>query len=294
MTAACRYGSRVARPTPTAVRRQLGSELRRLRGRRRGADVAAGLGWSESKLSRIETARTGISATDLERLLAAYDVAEDERTRLLGLAQQAPARGWWHSYRAVVPDPLERYVGYESECAAMFEWEPQIVPGLLQTDEYARAVIEIARNLAGPDVVEHLVALRMARQAVLTRHPEPRLWAILDEGVLRRQVGGREVMRRQVQRLYDASHRPGITLQILPFAAGIHLAVTGAFTIFEFGPDGQPPVIHSEGITGGTFRDRPSEVQLCREVFTDAGRRALDADETRKLLASIGAELQDS
>ena len=252
------------------------------------------LGWSESKLSRIETARTGISAGDLERLLTAYDVAEPERLRLRELSQQSQARTWWHPYRAGVPDPLERYVGYEAESTAMFEWEPQIVPGLLQTDEYARAVVEVARNLESPDVVEQLVALRMARQTVLTRHPEPQLWAILDEGALRRQVGGRQVMRRQVQRLYDASQRPRITLQILPFSAGIHLAVTGAFTIFEFGPGGQSPVIHSEGITGGTFRDRPAEVRQYREVFDDVSRRALDPHATREFLAGLGSELQDS
>lgn len=252
------------------------------------------LGWSESKLSRIETARTGISEPDLDRLLTAYGVVGDERARLWELSVQSQARTWWHPYRAGVPDPLERYVGYESESTEMFEWEPQIVPGLLQTDEYARAVVEAARNLEGPDVVEQLVALRMARQTVLTRHPQPQLWAILDEGALRRQVGGRQVMRRQVQRLYDASQRPGITLQVLSFSAGIHLAVTGAFTIFEFGPGGQPPVIHSEGITGGTFRDRPAELQQYREVFDDVRHRALDPQATREFLAVIGAELQGS
>lgn len=284
----------MARPTSTAVRRQLGSELRRLRGRRRGAEVAALLGWSESKLSRIETARTGVSASDLERLLATYAVDEPERSRLRELSVQTQTRTWWDPYRAGVPDPLDRYVAYESEATVMLEWEPQIVPGLLQTDEYARAVVEVARNLAGPDVVEQLVALRMARQTVLTRHPEPRLWAILDEGALRREVGGRQVMRRQVQRLYDASQRPGITLQVLPFSVGIHLAVSGAFTIFEFGAGEQSPVVHGEGITGGTFHDRSPEVQQFREAFDDVRCRALDAQATRELLARIGAELQGS
>lgn len=252
------------------------------------------LGWSESKLSRIETARTGISATDLERLLTTYGVDEAEAARLRELSRQTQARTWWHPYRSGVPDPLDRYVAYESEATAMLEWEPQIVPGLLQTDEYARAVVEVARNLESPDVVEQLVALRMARQTVLTHHPRPQLAIILDEGALRREVGGRQVMRRQVQRLYDASQRPGITLQVLPFSVGIHLAVTGAFTIFEFGADGQSPVVHGEGATGGIFHDRPGEVQVFREAFEDVRCRALDIRGSRQFLATIGAELQDS
>jgi transcriptional regulator with XRE-family HTH domain len=290
-----RYGDHVAgRSASTAVRRQLGGELRRLRAKRRAADVAAQLGWSESKLSRIETARTAIGAADLDRLLSVYGVPSDARLRLRDLATQTQQRAWWHPYRAAVADPYERYVAYESDAVAMYEWEPQIVPGLLQTDEYARAVVEADRNPGDQEIVEQRVALRMARHSVLTRRPEPLLWAIIDEGVLLRQVGGRDVMRRQVQRLYDASHRPAITLQVLPFAAGIHLAVTGAFTIFEFAAEGSPPVVHSDGVTGGTFRDKPAEVQAYRAVLDDVRRKALDVDATRALLAEVGARLQAS
>lgn len=283
-----------ARPTSTVVRRQVAAELRRLRGDRRAADVAGALGWSESKLSRIETGRTGITHADLDLLLGHYGVTGDLPDRLRELVASAQQRSWWHPYRAAVPDPYQQYVAYEAQAVTMLEWEPQIVPGLLQTDEYARAVVEADRDLTDADIVEQRVALRMARQSVLTRHPEPLLWAILDEGVLRRVVGDRDVMRRQVQKLYDASHRPGVTLQVLPFAAGIHLAVTGAFTIFEFGAGGQPPVVHSDGVTGGLFRDKAEQVRAYRRVFADVRDKALDVAATRVLLARFGAELQAS
>jgi hypothetical protein len=283
----------VALSTPTALRRQLGTELRRLRDRRRGADVVVPLGWSESKLSRIETARTGITADDLELLLSAYEVAEPERVRLRELARQTRQRAWWHPYRAAVPDPYEEYVALEAEAETMDEWEAQVVPGLLQSDEYAREVVEAGTDLSGDDVVQQRVALRMARQSVLSRHPPPRLSIVLDEAVLRRQIGGPAVLRRQVQRLFDASHRGGVDLQVLPFGAGVHGALAGSFTIFGFGAHGRPPVVHSEGITGGTWRSKPAEVQVYREAFADLRRRALDAAGSRQLLAQIGAELDE-
>ena len=283
----------MATPTPTAVRRQLGSELRRLRGGRRGADVAVALGWSESKLSRIETARTGISPADLDRLLAEYDVADDGRQRLRELARVTRQRAWWHPYRTSVPDPYEEYVALETEAVTMDEWEAQVVPGLLQSDEYAREVIEAGAAPADAEFAHQRVALRMARQTVLTRHPAPRLNIVLDEAVLRREVGGRAVLRRQLQRLFDASHRHGVELRVLPFAAGVHGALAGSFTIFGFGAEGRPPVVHSEGMTGGLFRSKPAEVQIYRDAFADLRRRALDPAETRGLLARIGAELDE-
>ncbi len=288
-----RYGWPVATPSPTVIRRQLGGELRRLRGARRGAGVAAALGWSESKLSRIETARTGVSAADLDLLLAHYGVAEAERERLRELARQTRQRTWWHPYRAAVPDSYEEYVALEAEAATMDEWEAQVVPGLLQSDEYAREVVEAGTDLSGPDVVQQRVALRMARQSVLTRRPPPRLSIVVDEAVLRREVGGRAVLRRQVQRLYDASHRGAVELQVLPFSAGVHGALAGSFTIFGFGAGGRPAVVHSEGITGGLFRSRPAEVLLYRDAFADLRRRALDPQASRRLLAQVGAELDE-
>ena len=271
-----------------AARRELGDELRRLRGRRRGAEVAGRLGWSESKLSRIETARTGITETDLERLLRLYACSPEERARLRELARRGRARVWWAPYRSAVAEPYDEYVAFEAEAVLICEWEAQVVPGLLQTDEYAHAVIEVGADVDGPETTLRRTALRMARQSVLTRDPPPRLRVILDESALHREVGGRDVLRRQVQRLYDASQRPGVELQVLPFAAGAHAALGEAFVIFDFGDSQRAPVVHCEDLVGGQLRTKSSEVRVYQRAFHDLRRRALPVAETRDLIARTG------
>ncbi len=273
----------VARPTSTA-RRELGDALRRLRGDRRGAAVARALGWSESKLSRIETARTGISDTDLDRLLAAYGARPEVRTRLRNLARRGRARVWWTPYRSSVPDPYDEYLALEAEALAMREWETQIVPGLLQTDEYARAVIEVGADIGDAETIRRRLALRMARQTVLVRDPPPRLSVVLDEAVLHREVGGPEVLQRQLHRLYEASTLPGIEIRVLPFSAGAHAALSESFMILDFAAGARGPVVHSEGLTGGLFHLKGDAVQIYRGAFEDLRRRALPVQESRDLI----------
>ena len=270
----------MARPTSTA-RRELGSELRRLRGDRRGADVAAALGWSESKLSRIETAHTGISETDLDRLLASYGVRVEDRERLRDLSSRGRARVWWTQYRSSVPDPYDEYVSLEAEAVLISEWEAQVVPGLLQTDEYARAVIEAGAGVRDAELVERRLGLRMARQTVLTRDPSPTFTMVLDEAVLHREVGGPGVLRRQLSRLGTDSRRPGLDLRILPFSAGAHAGQTESFMVLEFAPGTRSPVVHSESLTGGLFQVTPDEVEVYREALTDLRERALSAEDSR-------------
>jgi transcriptional regulator with XRE-family HTH domain len=272
-----------------AARRELGDELRRLRAERRAVDVAGALGWSESKLSRIETARTGISDADLERLLQTLSASQEEQARLRDLAQRGRDRVWWAPYRSSVNDPYDEFVAFEAEAVLVCEWEAQLVPGLLQTDEYAHAVIAAGADVRDQETLQRRTALRMARQSVLTREPPLRLCVVLDEAVLRREVGGREVLRRQLQRLYDASRRPGVEIHVLPFTAGSHAALTEAFVVFEF--DDRPAVVHSEDLTGGQLRTKPSEVRVYREAFADLRERALSVEETRALIALSGERL---
>ncbi|GIF19184.1 transcriptional regulator with XRE-family HTH domain [Actinoplanes tereljensis] len=274
----------MARPTSTA-RRELGSELRRLRGDRRGAAVATALGWSESKLSRIETAHTSISEGDLDRLLTAYGVRVEDRGRLRDLARRGSDRAWWTQYRSSVPDPYDEYVALEGEAALISEWEAQVVPGLLQTDEYARAVIERGADVGDPDVIQRRLALRMARQAVLTRDPPPVLRMVLDEAVLHREVGGPDVLRRQLARLTEASRRPGIELSILPFSAGAHAGQIESFMVLDFAPGTRAPVVHIEGLTGGLFWVKPNEIEVYRDALDDLRKRALSAEESRTAIA---------
>jgi transcriptional regulator with XRE-family HTH domain len=249
------------KPSPTTLRRQLGAELRRLRADRTVADVAAELGWSESKLSRIETAHTGIRPKDLDRLLEAYAVAEDARVRIRALAGQARQRAWWEAYGDVLPNAYETYIGFEAEAVAIYNFECQVVPGLLQTAEYASAVIQADGVYEEDEVHGQRVAVRMARQAVLTRDPPPQLSVIIDEAVLRRPIGGPDVMRRQLTSLVEANERKMVTVQVLPFSSGAHRALAGAFIILEFARDGDSPLVYSEGMTGGVFRSRSDELR---------------------------------
>ncbi|AGL14681.1 DNA-binding protein [Actinoplanes sp. N902-109] len=272
-----------------AARRELGEELRRLRGERRAAAVAGALGWSESKLSRIETARTGISDADLERLLHTLAAPVGERVRLRELARRGRDRVWWAPYRSSVNVPYDEYVAFEAEAVLMCEWEAQLVPGLLQTDEYAHAVIAAGADVRDQETLQRRTALRMARQSVLSRDPALRLCIVMDEAVLRREVGGPEVLRRQLRRLYDASLRPGVELHVVPFSAGSHAALTEAFVIFEF--DDRPAVVHSEDLIGGQLRTKPSDVRVYREAFADLRRRALPVAETQALIALSGERL---
>ncbi|GID26673.1 helix-turn-helix domain-containing protein [Paractinoplanes brasiliensis] len=274
----------MARATSTA-RRELGNELRRLRGERRAADVATALGWSESKLSRIETAHTGISEPDLDRLLTAYGVRVEDRQRLRDLARRARARAWWTPYRSSVPDPYDEYVALEAEAVLISEWETQVVPGLLQTDEYARAVIEVGADVGAAETIQRRLALRMARQAVLTREPPPTLRLVIDEAVLFRQVGGPEVLRRQLARLVEASERPSVELLVLPFTAGAHAGMTEPFMVLEFEVGTRAPVVHSEGLTGGHFRVKAAEVDVYRDALSDLRERCLSAEDSRTVIA---------
>ncbi|MEU4694366.1 helix-turn-helix transcriptional regulator [Actinoplanes sp. NPDC023714] len=274
----------MARPTSTA-RRELGGELRRLRGERRAVDVATALGWSESKLSRIETAHTGISEADLDRLLTLYGVAVEDRGRLRDLARRGRARAWWTPYRSSVPDPYDEYLALESEAVRISEWEAQVVPGLLQTDEYARAVIETGADIDDTAIIQRRLALRMGRQTVLTRDPPPNLRIVIDEGVLLREIGGREVQRRQLSRLYEASSRPGVELQILPFQAGAHAGLIESFLVMEFAAGTRNPVVHIEGLTGGLFRVKPEEIDIYQDAFDDLQERALSLEESRTAIA---------
>ncbi|GAA0532847.1 helix-turn-helix transcriptional regulator [Paractinoplanes ferrugineus] len=274
----------MGRPTSTA-RRELGSELRRLRGDRRGATVAVALGWSESKLSRIETAHTSISEGDLDRLLTAYGVRVEDRDRLLDLARRGRAQAWWSPYRSSVPDPYDEYVALEGEASLIGEWEAQVVPGLLQTDEYARAIIERGADVGDPGVIQRRLALRMARQAVLTRTPPPALRMVLDEAVLHREVGGRDVLLRQLARLVEDSRRPGIELLVLPFSAGAHAGQTESFMVLDFAPGTRASVVHIEGLTGGLFRVTPDELDVYRDALDDLRKRALSAEDSRTVIA---------
>lgn len=268
------------------LRRQLGAELRRIRetARRTVADVAGELGWSESKLSRIETANSGIRTSDLERLLGVYGVDGGEAERLTALAGQSRQRAWWEVYGDALPNAYETYIGLEAEATSIFTYQAQMVPGLLQTAEYASAIMQAHLVEA---VAEQRVAVRMARQAVLARTPQPELVAVLDEAVLRRPIGGTDIMRRQLLRLIEASERPLTTIQVLPFSAGAHQALDGSFVLLEFTGGSDQPLVYSEGKTGGLFHSKPEEFNSYRQSFESLRVASLDPVESVSLIEAV-------
>jgi transcriptional regulator with XRE-family HTH domain len=271
------------------LRRQLAAELRRLRERtqRTVNDVAKELGWSESKLSRVETASSGIRSPDLDRLLRLYGVEDRERSRLLALAHQARQRAWWEAYGDALPDAYETYIGFEAEASRILWYEAQLVPGLLQTDEYASAIMRAELADDRPEIISQRVTVRMGRQAVLTRDPRPELRVVIDEDVLRRPIGGPEVLRRQLRRLVEASERPTITIQVLPFSVGAHRGLAGSFVILEFAGDYDQPLVYCEGLTGGVFRNKPEEFRRYLMSFESLRAAALSPKESVDLINEV-------
>jgi hypothetical protein len=244
---------------PTVVRMILGAHLRRLR-ESKGIS-RADAGWpiraSESKISRMELGRVGFKERDVADLLTLYGVDDEpERQRLLALVHDANAPGWWHSYTDVFPDWFEQYLGLEAGAAVIRTYEIQFVPGLLQTKEYAKAVVMLQHGGAPPSQLERRVELRTARQEVLTRPDPVQFWAVVDEAALRRPVGGLDVMRRQIEVLIEMTKAPNVTLQVMPFRAGGHAAAGGNFSILRFPDPDLADMVYIEQLNSALYLDK--------------------------------------
>ncbi|WP_436759541.1 helix-turn-helix domain-containing protein [Streptosporangium sp. V21-05] len=279
------------RYSPTVRRRRLASELRRLR-EERGLtidQVAAEIDWHATKLSRFETGRRAIQPSDVRALIAVYDVRAPESDRLLTLAREARQRGWWHTYGEAVPDWFEAYVGLESEATSLRVYEAEFVPGLLQTEGYIRAVYRA--GLIGDEDIEKRIAVRLARQQLLTGPEAPHLWAVVNEAAIRRMVGGPETMREQLLRLVETSELRNVTLQVLPFSVGAHAAMDGPFHVLGFG-SGDPDVVYIEYTTGTLYLEKTPEVERYTLMFDHLRAAALPVEASRTLIAKIAAELE--
>ncbi|MFH9354149.1 helix-turn-helix domain-containing protein [Kitasatospora sp. NPDC017646] len=256
--------------SPTVLRRRLGSELGKLRASREmnAKDVAAALDWSASKLSRIESGLVPLQERDAAKLLAHYGVTSpDEVKRFLNLTRQSRQQGWWHAYGDALPDWFRAYVGFESDAARIVTYQCELVPGLLQTEAYARHVIRAMNPTESAEEVERRVALRMDRQRILDRHEPPQLWAIIGEAVIRRPVGGNQDMTEQLNHLAAmADAHPNITIQVLPFSAGAHAAMGASFSILSFN-DIPGSVAYSEATTSSIYSERPQEIARHEDAF---------------------------
>jgi hypothetical protein len=249
---------------PTALRILLGSHLRRLREAQGVSREDAG--WeiraSESKLSRMELGRVSFKERDIADLLTLYGVDDqEERERLLALARQANTPGWWHRYGDVLPNWFQSYLGLEASAALIRTYEVQFVPGLLQTEDYARAVVLLGHGHARPAEIDRRVALRMQRKHILDGSSPSQLWAVLDEAVLRRPIGPATAMRAQLAALLEATDRPNVRLQIIPFAAGGHSAAGGAFTILRFADPELPDIVYLEQLASALYLDKRDDVE---------------------------------
>lgn len=279
---------------PAVRRRKLGAELRMLR---TGAGLTSGeaarlVGWHQSKVSRIETGASGVKPADLGLLLDAYQVRDTHlRELLLMLAGSEDAggrHGWWHAYRGVLPPTYRDFISLESQASAMRTLETTVVPGLLQTPEYARAVTRAAVKDLDEDRLDTLVEVRLARQDVLRSDPPLVLSAVLDEAVLRREVGGPEVMARQLERLMEAARLPQVRLQVLPFAAGAHVGLTGPFVIFSFPSTSDLDVVVLDQLTSSLYLERKEDLMAYSEAFHTLQFHALSPEESLDYIAGIG------
>jgi transcriptional regulator with XRE-family HTH domain len=256
---------------PTVRRRRLGSELRRLREAQsiKLEEVAERLGLAPSTLSRIETGKAPTRSAYLTSMLELYGVEDPgQRQMLVEMAREGHRKGWWAVWEDVLPTGFGIYVGLEAEAASLRIYEAQVVHGLLQTQEYARAVMTTVRRRQSPEEIDRLVDLRMQRQEALYRADPLEAWIILDEAVIRRTMGPPDLMRRQLERLCEASLMPNITLQVLEFASGLHPALNGPFVIIEFPERFDPDVVYSEGVAGQAYvEEREREVRARVEAF---------------------------
>ncbi|MFJ4693860.1 helix-turn-helix domain-containing protein [Streptomyces sp. NPDC088766] len=279
---------------PAVRRRKLGAELRALRSRAglTSGEAARLVGWHQSKVSRIETGTSGTKPADVRLLLDAYDV-DDAQLRELMLALAGPAEGdgrehWWHAYRGVLPPTYRDFISLESQASAMRTLETTVVPGLLQTPAYARAVTRAAVEGLTEDRLDALVEVRLARQGVLRARPPLELDAVLDEAVLRREVGGPEVMARQLERLVEAARLPQVRLQVLPFSAGAHIGVTGPFVIFSFSSASDLDVVVLDHLTSSVHLERKEDLQAYTEAFNALRAHALSPGDSLDYLAATG------
>jgi transcriptional regulator with XRE-family HTH domain len=281
---------------PTLLRMVVGAQLRRLREARGITREQAGyeIRSSESKISRMELGRVSFRIRDVNDLLTLYGVPEDdpERERLLSLVREANAPGWWHQFGDLIPSWFQPYVGLESAASVIRTYDCQVIPGLLQTPDYARSVVKSLAPGATPAELERRVELRMARQRqVLHREPAPTLWAVVDEAALRRPVGGVSVQREQLNALIEATQQPNVKIQILPIEVGGHAGLTGSFTILRFPEQDLSDVIYVELLTSGLFLDRSHDVDTYAEVMERLCLQAREPDQTVGFIESVLKEL---
>ena len=281
------------RGSPTARRIMLGARLRRLREAAEISRAEAGFAIrsSESKISRLELGRVSFKTRDVADLLTMYGVADPKkREAFLEMVTRSNEPGWWHRYTDLVADWFQDYLGLEESASRIQEWEQQFIPGLLQTEDYARAIAGHGWSPLTSERVQSLVAVRMRRQELLSRPKPPKLWAVIDESVLHRPIGGRQVLLAQIEHLLNVTKRPHITLQVLPYQLSGY-AAEGSFTTLRFSEPELPDVVYIEHLSGALYLDKRSDTELYGRVFDRLTVDAHTPDHTRQFLMKRRAEI---
>ncbi|WP_049573747.1 helix-turn-helix domain-containing protein [Nonomuraea sp. SBT364] len=276
--------------SPTVLRILLGTQLRRLRTERgiSREDAGYSIRASHAKISRLELGQVSFKERDVADLLTLYGVIDpDERAPLLALAKQANAPGWWHKYGDLLPSWFEVYIGLEGAASAIRTYENQFVPGLLQAPSYARAVIELGNERATPGELDRRVQLRVARQRRLTGDNRLNLWAVIDEAVVRRALGGPEAMREQIEHLLAMTAERNVTVQVMPFDRGGHAAAGGSFSILRFPERELPDVVYMEQLTSALYLDKAAESEHYVKVMDRLSVQAQEPKESRRFLESL-------
>ncbi|MFJ9040350.1 helix-turn-helix domain-containing protein [Streptomyces sp. NPDC102406] len=276
---------------PTVRRRRLGQELRRLRELKgmTAEEVAERLLVSQSKISRLENGRRSISQRDVRDLCGVYEV-EDHRIvdSLMQMAKDSRQQGWWHSFGDI---PYSVYIGLETDAASLRVYDPQVVPGLLQTRGYAEALINGALPETTAQDIEKRVQVRMRRQERIQAPENPlRLWTVLDEAALRRLVGGKNIMREQLEHLVEQSRLPHVTVQVIPFEMGAHPGLNGQYAILEFPDAADSSVVYIEGVTSDLYLEKANDVQKYSVMYEHLRAQALNVDQSRQFISEIAKE----
>jgi transcriptional regulator with XRE-family HTH domain len=274
---------------PNIRRRRLGAALRRLReGSGMSLEaVAKELGWSTSKVSRIELAKIAVTPADVRALLGVLDVLSEEVETLVSLAGEDRQPGWWRQYAEVLPPWFEGYLSLESEAARLLAYESEVVPGLLQTEWYAAEIFRHSSYMQLPDEVARAAELRRTRQVRLVGPDPIYLDVVINEGALRRVVGGREVMCAQLTRLIEATELSNVALRVLPFAAGAHPGVDGSFTVLEFADPSNPRIVYLDRMTDSKYLDGLRDVAAYRHAHEQLRASALSVSDSREMISSL-------
>ncbi|MCX4574293.1 helix-turn-helix transcriptional regulator [Streptomyces sp. NBC_01571] len=282
------------RSAPTVGQVVLGRRLLDLRERAglKREEAARILRVAPATVRRMEMAEVSLKIPYLQLLLKSYGISDEEAEAFVQLAEEANRPGWWQRFHDILPGWFSMYVSLEGAATLIRSYEPHFVPGILQTEEYARGVLKAgAVGQTRPEDIERHVALRMKRQDLLIREGAPRIWAVMDETALRRAVGGPEVMRAQVDKLIESTKLPNVTLQVVPFSTGPHAGTYGPFVLFRFAMPELPDMVYSEYLTGAVYLDERSEVATHLEVMDRMAAQAATAHRTKEILLDLRKEL---